>query len=507
VSAITPAASVLLSRGPDSREVFAVKRSAQLKFFGNFWAFPGGRLDAADLALAGAPLTANPPPQRSEGEIPLEALRIAACRELFEEAGVLVARPFPSAGEELHHLRRDLLESRISFAHLLGQQGLRIHAEDFRHVGQLTTPPFSQVRFATTFFEAHLPPGQRAEVWPGELEEGRWAEPSQLLSDWHSGKLLLTPPAVTILESVKGEPINAAATILGPIFARQSGDALPEIFFAPDVQAIPLRTAVLPPATHTNAYLVGPYLIDPGPDDPAEQQRLLNFLDAHRRNGGRIEAILMTHHHRDHIGAAALCARHLGVPICAHPITAELLSACLRVDRLLNDGDTVPLGWAHPDPWEPGLVLQVLHTRGHAQGHLAFYEGFHGLLFAGDMVSTQTSIVVYPPDGDLARYLESLQRLRTLPARLLLPSHGLPSARPHEVIDEALAHRAKREKQLLEALAAGPTTIEALTPVLYRGVPEALWRLARAQILAGLIKLQREGRARPSDGERWELAQ
>ena len=161
------------------------------------------------------------------------------------------------------------------------------------------------------------------------------------------------------------------------------------------------------------------------------------------------------------------------------------------------DGDRFHLG----ESWD----LEVLHTPGHAPGHLAFFERSHGLLFAGDMVSTQTSIVIAPPDGDLAVYLASLRRLRTLPARLLLPSHGNVSAQPQQVIDEALAHRAKREAQLLDALAAGPATIDALTPQLYRGVPEALWRFARAQLLAGLLKLEREGRVRPVDGERWEL--
>ena len=123
MSVITPAASVLLSRGPGSREIFAILRSQQLKFFGGFWAFPGGRLDAADLVLAGV------------AEPTLDALRIAACRELFEEAGVLVARPFLTAGDELDRLRRDLLDGRLSFTQLLAERQLTIHADDFRRIG------------------------------------------------------------------------------------------------------------------------------------------------------------------------------------------------------------------------------------------------------------------------------------------------------------------------------------------------------------------------------------
>jgi glyoxylase-like metal-dependent hydrolase (beta-lactamase superfamily II) len=149
-----------------------------------------------------------------------------------------------------------------------------------------------------------------------------------------------------------------------------------------------------------------------------------------------------------------------------------------------------------------------LHTPGHAPGHLAFYEPHYRLIFAGDLVSTLSSVVIAPPDGDLAVYLESLGRLRSLDCRLLLPAHGSASARPRETIDECLAHRAKREEQLLAALASGPRTVAELVPELYRGLPEGLTRLAALQVLAGLRKLEGEGRARASaDGGRedWRL--
>jgi glyoxylase-like metal-dependent hydrolase (beta-lactamase superfamily II) len=101
-------------------------------------------------------------------------------------------------------------------------------------------------------------------------------------------------------------------------------------------------------------------------------------------------------------------------------------------------------------------------------------------------------------------YLDSVRRLQRLPARLLLPAHGSPSARPAFLLDEALAHRAKREAQLVEALRAGPSSVAELAPTIYRGLPSGLMRLGELQLLAGLQKLEREGRARP-DGERWHL--
>ncbi len=149
--------------------------------------------------------------------------------------------------------------------------------------------------------------------------------------------------------------------------------------------------------------------------------------------------------------------------------------------------------------------LQAIHTPGHAPGHLVFWDAYYRLLFAGDMVSMLSSVLIPPPpEGDLAVYLESLRRMQTLPARLLLPAHGSPSARPAFVLERALAHRREREEQLLQALTSEPRTVADLAVELYRGLPEPLMRFADMQVRAGLHKLQREGRAVAVDAERWK---
>jgi glyoxylase-like metal-dependent hydrolase (beta-lactamase superfamily II) len=294
--------------------------------------------------------------------------------------------------------------------------------------------------------------------------------------------------------------------VLAPLLQRLAAGAMHPIFFAPGVQMIPLKTVALPPSTHTNAYLVGNgprYLIDPGADDPDEQRRLFDLLDEeHARNP--LTAILLSHHHPDHVGAANACAERYGVPIWAHPLTAKKLEGRIRVERYLRDGESLALG-AHPADGTP-THLCVMHTPGHASGHLAFFDPFYHLLYAGDMISTVTSMVIAPPDGDLAIYIQSLRALRDLPTRLLLPAHGNVSAQPAQIIDAALEHRARREQQLLDALGEGPVAIDDLTGRLYRGTPETLMRFARAQVLAGLLKLQCEGRARPVAGDCWQLA-
>lgn len=490
MSVITPAASVLLSRGPGSREVYAILRGRHLKFFGGFWAFPGGKLTELEA--------------RSTGH--LEARRLAACRELFEETGILVVRhadgSFPRITHDLAECRRRLLDEHLSFEAFLAEHGLTIQQGDFMPIGEITTPAFAPVRYGTTFFVAYLPDGQQPDVWPGELERGEWVHIDEMLTRWRRGAFV-TPPSVMTLQMLREQPLDQAPGLLGPLFERLAAGAVHPIYFAPGVQLIPLNTVGLPPSTYTNAFLVGTgprYLIDPGPIDADEQQRLFDVLD---EQAEPLTAIVLTHHHPDHVGAANACAERYHVPIWAHAHTAERLHDRIVIQRHLQDGERLDLGACPADetPW----FLEAVHTPGHASGHLAFWEPSYGLLFAGDMVSTITSIVIAPPDGDLTVYLQSLRRLRELPARMLLPSHGNVSVQPQQVIDGALEHRAKREKQLLEALAEGPAAVDDLTARLYRGTPETLMRFARAQLLAGLAKLQREGRVQALAANRWQM--
>jgi glyoxylase-like metal-dependent hydrolase (beta-lactamase superfamily II) len=165
----------------------------------------------------------------------------------------------------------------------------------------------------------------------------------------------------------------------------------------------------------------------------------------------------------------------------------------IDVQQFLGDGASLDLG-AAPDGkgrWQ----LQALHTPGHAPGHLAFYEPRYRLLLVGDMISMLSSVLIPPPpEGDLAVYLDSLRRLQSFPARLLLPSHGSPSARPAFVIEQTMSHRQQREEQLLQALQAGTRTVRELTEEMYRGLPPDLMRYAEMQVRAGLHKLEREGR-------------
>jgi glyoxylase-like metal-dependent hydrolase (beta-lactamase superfamily II)/8-oxo-dGTP pyrophosphatase MutT (NUDIX family) len=519
VGHIAKPASVLLLRGEDPPEIYLVHRSAQLRFLGGFGAFPGGKVCPEDRLLS-----FNPGPTATAAlardavavgsglnEPAAGELVAAAARELFEETGVLVARrgdgSQPHSGSSLTYMRRKMMEEKLAFAEVLKRLELGIAATDFEPLGSITTPPFVPTRFNTAFFLARLPEGQEATVWPGELESGEWLTARQAVEQWTRGNSLLSPPTLLILQAIQDLPSSEISSRLAEQFETWNREAVPAIPFAPGVELIPLDTKALPPSTHTNAYLVGSgprYLIDPGTAIPEEQERLFGLLDRKRARGEALAGVVLTHHHPDHIGAAAVCALRYGVPIYAHPVTARLLEGKVPVQWLLNEGDRLDLG-AAPDgggPWH----LQVLLTPGHAPGHLAFYESKYRLLFAGDMISTLSSVVIAPPQGDLVQYLDSLRRLHTYDCRLLLPSHGSPSARPRVTIQECIDHRLKREEQLLASLAGGPKRIPQLAEALYKGLQPSMMRFAELQVLAGLKKLEQESKVEAvptSDGDLW----
>jgi glyoxylase-like metal-dependent hydrolase (beta-lactamase superfamily II) len=265
---------------------------------------------------------------------------------------------------------------------------------------------------------------------------------------------------------------------------------------APWIRRVPVRTPTLPPATHTNVYVIGDerlVVIDPASPYPDEQALLDAALD---ELSGRVVEILLTHHHVDHVSGAAHLAARLGIGIAAHRETAERLVGRLPIGRLVDEGERLPFG---------PRGLSALVTPGHAPGHLCFLDEESRALVAGDMVASVGTIIIEPSDGgDMALYLSSLARLRGLGARWLLPAHGPPIAEVADKLDFYIAHRLEREARVLAALTSVPRLVDELVPVAYPDVPPAIHPLAARSLLAHLLKLEREGRAR-RDGERWSI--
>lgn len=271
---------------------------------------------------------------------------------------------------------------------------------------------------------------------------------------------------------------------------------------ADGVRYLPLRSPTLPPATHTNCVFLSDeagrdvVAVDPGTPWDEERALLAAAADQIAGQGGRIHEVWLTHHHRDHVEAAALLAARTGAAVVAHPRTRDLLAGDPLVDRVATDGARITLG---------GRAIEVLHTPGHASGHLCLWDGARGVLVAGDMVANGSTIVVEPPDGDMSEYLASLARLEALAPRVLLPAHGEPIAPGTLRLREYTAHRLWREARVLEALRArgGPAGPGDLVARVYDDVPTAIHPLAERSLLAHLLKLARDGRAKPAGAGRF----
>jgi glyoxylase-like metal-dependent hydrolase (beta-lactamase superfamily II) len=264
----------------------------------------------------------------------------------------------------------------------------------------------------------------------------------------------------------------------------------------------PARTPTLLPATHTNSYALGGrdvLLVEPATPYADEQRAWLAWARGIGSSGRRIVAIVLTHHHPDHVGGAAVLSKELGLPVWAHEQTAERVD--VPIARRLRDGDELVLGGLRDESW------QVLHTPGHAPGHICLFEPRSRTAIVGDMVASVGTILIAPGDGDMAVYLEQLERLAGLGASLALPAHGEPIDEPTALFQTYIAHRLMRERKVHDAI-AGSTGVSAvdLVPMVYDDVSPAVWPLAKLSIDAHLEKLEREGRIeRTRDGDHFRV--
>ena len=446
----TPAVACVLWRRPDPAspaiEVYIVQRSFTHPFLGGFWGFPGGRVEPGD---------------RDEW---------AACaREVREE------------------LALDL-------------------AQDPRGcvpVARFVTPAFSPLRFDARYFLVEAPAGATPDPHASrEHRAGEWIAPGAALERFARGERIMPPPVVDTLAAL-APGLDGAAERMAAAERIEHSRRL--WWMADGVAIAPLRTPTLPPATHTNTYVFGRsgdlLIVDPASPHDDERAALDRELDALLAAGARVKALLLTHHHLDHVSGAAHLASLTGAPIWAHADTARLLAGRLQVDRLLVDGELIELDGAPP------RRVRALFTPGHAPGHLCFLEEETRYVAVGDMLSSVSTILIDPSaEGDMRRYLDSLQLLAGAGARVLLPAHGGPIPDPAGKLAEYIRHRLWREDRVAAALAErGPARAADLVPLAYADVAPALFGLAERSLLAHLVKLAADGRARRT-GDEWTSA-
>ena len=486
------AAAVVLVRGDErDPEVFWARRGERLAFQPGFYAFPGGQRDEADAEVA---------VEQTEDRETASMIACAA-RELFEELGVLAARGAEHLTKgQLESLLDDLTSGRMTFAEVLRHFGLRLDARDFTYAGRWVTPPFSPRRFDTFFFVVRCPPKQRPRLLTPEFDEGGWERASAAYERWRRYELMAAPPVIHAVRTIAdGLTEDLTARFLS--VPQASREAVRRIEFLPGFVCVPLRTPTKPPATTTNCYVVGTrdfVVIDPGSPYEDEQEALAQFVRELSDEGRRPREIILTHHHPDHVGGVESLREQFGLMVAAHRLTAETLEGRVRVDRFIEDGDTLEL------EGDPSIHLRAMHTPGHTRGHLSFYDERAGALLTGDNVVGVGSVLIDPEEGSVRDYLASLERYRHLPRLVaLFGGHGPAVGSPRAKVEEYVAHRHQRERDILAAVRAGAGTPAEVVARAYTDVPSKMHALAERAVSAHLLKLEEDGLVRRDAGGRF----
>ncbi|MBS0472253.1 MAG: MBL fold metallo-hydrolase [Proteobacteria bacterium] len=254
----------------------------------------------------------------------------------------------------------------------------------------------------------------------------------------------------------------------------------------------------------TGVYLIGEgdvAVIDPGPDMPEHIDALKRALE-----GRRVSHILVTHTHSDHSPAAKPLKEWSGAKtyaLAGHgsgsddgPKVEAGGDMDFVPDVRVKDGEIIA---------GDGFSIECVHTPGHTSNHMCFALREEKALFTGDHVMGWSTTVVTPPDGDMASYMASVQKLQARDDAILYPTHGAPVTDPKPFLAEYLAHRYDRENQVLAAIGDGLDTIPTMVARMYAAVDKRLHPAAARSVEAHLIKLVREGRV-VRDGTRYRLA-
>ena len=515
-----------------------LQRTQNAAFLGGAYVFPGGSLDPQDAEprLLKRVLGLTDAEASTRLSLPAGGLAyyVAAIRECFEEAGVLLACEKDGAAisaaraESLLRFRKD------DFAGFVEREDLYLPGDALAYFGHWITAPGRSRRFDTRFFVALAPEGQAGSHDAGETVHDIWIRPPEALERADRGEIELVFATRHALKDLgrfdaRAEAFQYAASLPeietnracratgkdGEKLFRRADPAYFEIHWsdpeetgqtsydlAPGVakRLDRLVTRIIAPnpgamtGPGTNSYLVGERelaLIDPGPALDSHVEKILE------QASGRIRWILCTHTHFDHSPAARILKEKTGAQVLGRP-APEGQDATFKPDFVLENGQRVDIG---------GATLRAIHTPGHASNHLCYMLEETRMLFTGDHVMQGSTVVINPPDGSMRAYLASLEMLLGEDIAILAPGHGYLIGVPHKEIRRLIAHRLARESKVLAALKRLPdASLDDLVPQVYDDVPARMHKWAARSLTAHLEKLVAE-RAVRVRGERYTLVQ
>lgn len=543
---IRPAATLAITRDtPKGIEVLLLQRTWDATFMPGFYVFPGGAVDEADKRCA-EHLTGGDDASTSHDMALTEGgsyFMIAAIRESFEEAGVMLAldengdhlpESHPVFGE-----RDAMVAGDETLAGLCHRYKLTLPLDRLVYLSHWVTPPGPPRRFDTRFFVAAMPDNQTPGHDRIETIDHIWLTPQEALDEHRQGTRLFASPTLrtlrvladfetteSLIKFARSQPPEEQVrkpwpalrkgkiTMVEPgtpgfdevrrLDPEEKGHAKAEIIpgeaitIAPDVIRLTAPNPSIMTGPGTNTYLLGNAnggwsVIDPGPADSVHIQRIMEIT------GGDIRQVITTHTHPDHSPGARPLKEQTGAQLVGMPPPGDPTQDHDYVpDQVPVDGDLIETAAG---------TLKVLYTPGHASNHLCFLLEQEQMLFAGDHIMQGSTVVINPPDGDMKDYLISLDRLLQEHIQWIAPAHGFLIGHVQSVIDWLMTHRLTRERKVAKTLEThGPGTLKELTKHAYDDVPAAVQGLASRSLLAHLIKLQKDNRAR-ENGELWEAVE
>ena len=431
--------------------VFMVRRQPHLHAFPGYDSFPGGKIDAAD-----------PLAQRSETFLcDLEGQRMhALVREIEEELG--------------YDLPAGIAAGQVS---------------SVKFLAEAVAPSIVPVRFRLFFFRIDLESLPVFSPDAGEFADTFWETPQQALERFHQGNALMVPPLRWVLEALCRAPKGNGFGDLSPLFDEDR--YIPMVEPLSGLRILPVPSNTIPPATRTNAFLIGDksspmLLVDPSPRSAQLLDNLLRTLGENR-----VGAILITHHHADHHELAPEVARRLNVPVWLSEDTRQRILEQKGSDyfsgvkvALKGQGDRVT-------EWQGEAVL-VHEVPGHDAGQLALAPESLRWFIVGDLIQSIGTVVIAAPEGDMSAYLQTLEKVIKLNPAVIIPSHGMPM-RGTIRLRATLQHRQDRERAIGELHVQGKTHAEMLD-ILYSEVAPHLLPLAMENIKSHMSKLRRDGK-------------